>query len=94
MSSVWCDKHRNMHSKYNSGPVLPMGYPNPAVLCHSSNCATPGKVWLSPDEYHAYQQGFHIFTCGFCIHLDLQGAPGVEPQEGTYPDRPTKNKTR
>ena len=40
---------------------LPIGYPETGVICGSSECERPGKVWLIQEEQAQYQKGTRVF---------------------------------
>ena len=73
MAGVWCDSHqKHSRSKYNIGPKLPHGYPNPGILCQVSGCPEPGKVWLDAEENVQYTSGIRIFNVGWFIRVALE----------------------
>jgi hypothetical protein len=47
-----------------AGHVLPLGYPNTAVVCGSDGCEEPGLAWLTRDESDAHKRGQRIFDWG------------------------------
>lgn len=72
MASVLCDIHSKHGGKYIAAVKLPVGYPNPGILCQKRNCPNPGKVWLSSDENALYQKNERSFTVGFFIRVQVQ----------------------
>lgn len=44
-----------------AGYVLPLGYPNPALICGVPDCNQPGVIWLDLAEEAAYKQGGRTF---------------------------------
>jgi hypothetical protein len=41
--------------------VLPLGYPNAALICGVPDCPQPGVIWLDAAEEAAYKQGARTF---------------------------------
>jgi len=54
------DTTRTKHS-YHPDTVLPVGYPDTAVICGKSGCKNPGEVYLEDMEYAEYQKGQRFF---------------------------------
>lgn len=44
------------------GYVLPIGYPETAVVC--GRCDRPGVVWLDESDAEAFRQGRRVFEVG------------------------------
>jgi hypothetical protein len=43
------------------GYVLPLGYPDAALVCGATGCTEPGVIWLQADEELQYKNGNRIF---------------------------------
>ena len=65
MSLIRCMKHPLKATTLDrTGHVLPLGYPNAAVICGNGGCEEPGLAWLTRDEADAHKAGRRVFDIG------------------------------
>ncbi len=64
MALVRCQQHghpKGRTADYVDVPAEPVGHPDSGVICGLKDCDNPGLVWLTREEYAAYQDGERIF---------------------------------
>ena len=62
MAIVRCESHPTKGRKRTYVvSVLPVGYPETAMVCGTVSCEAPGLIWLENSEKEDYNRGVRIF---------------------------------
>jgi hypothetical protein len=68
MALARCERHGNPKGQrgnvYLPTPLLPAGYPDSGVVCGSTGCDKPAKLWVVKRDMDEYQSGQRVFGFG------------------------------